>query len=184
MRPEAGGPREPDSALLFARYLEGYVKHWNHNFPGLWRRAHWHITHTLCLNEKGGVTFAAIRGELDSVYGMAEEAVRRRLDEFKDAKLIHGPDKLNARSTLHPANRLMILFNGQNVSSINALAQHQLASHHWRKTLLHRQNQSSNKHEILPVSPRFWSALALCDKFSPRKARSRCRRPTRLPNTS
>ncbi len=69
---------------LVARFLSAYHKNWQVNFPGLNKRAHWHVIFAARLSGKDGVSCRVIHRALYGFYGTD---IRTCIERIKDCEV-------------------------------------------------------------------------------------------------
>src|SRR6266478_4212346 len=75
--------REPADRVV-ARFLHEYHNIWQNYFPGLNKRAHWHVIFSARCNADGGVSCRSIHRTLYGAYGTD---IRTCIERVKDCEL-------------------------------------------------------------------------------------------------
>ncbi len=98
---------EPERAAV--RIFEAYWDGWHQAFPGLHKRAHWHIIHHLCTQPPPGAPLGEIFGLTRQALLLDDATARERVTELLAAGLCETDPPgaaLSARTLLQPTPRL------------------------------------------------------------------------------
>ena len=141
---------EPERAA--ARIFESYWDGWHQAFPGLHKRAHWHIIHHLCTQPPPGAPLGEIFGLTRQALLLDDATARERVNELVAAQFCETDPPgaaLSARTLLQPTAHLRAgheatllalleqLFDMRNLSSARRLeARRQLLSTSHRTLML------------------------------------------------
>jgi hypothetical protein len=101
------GQVEPERAA--ARIFESYWDGWHQAFPGLHKRAHWHIIHHLCTQPPPGAPLGEIFGLTRQALLLDDATARERVNELVAAQFCETDPPgavLSARTLLQPTAHL------------------------------------------------------------------------------
>ena len=99
-----GGHAERESAdRVAARFLCEYHKVWQNHFPGLNKRAHWHVIFSARTGPADGVSFRSIHRTLYGFYGTDIRTCIERIKDCERDGFIKVTDASNRPCTASPA---------------------------------------------------------------------------------
>lgn len=96
------------------RFLSAYQTIWHAHFPGLFRRAQWHIVTHLCTEGREGAAVGELYGLVKQIFLLDDSTVKERILEIRDLQFCAvDPAKgaLSARSVVVPTSALLDTFD-------------------------------------------------------------------------